>query len=229
MLSAVSHLVSTQYIFTALLLNPLILLHCANTYARHFIPSAIPTLPSTSRFPELERLGWQANAEPWFDVHEKDGLLQWYAGVIVLVQFVAYDRVAHNREEERSVKEAKKERDLRKRRERSGHEKDVHWGKAARMADINGIGYQYLDSALYKSYGSGSAPYSNRTSEGGLAQVLEIVERDNEQRRARLPADGVRKGETSQGGGPAKLMLGEDGNPLLARRTTNQLLAYGLE
>ena len=104
---------TSSYIVPAVLLNPLVVLHAINTYASHYIPSAMRTIVSSSLFPTWEKLGPPGNADPYLDMHKNDTLCWRYTAVMVVVQILAYSKVCDNREIRKLARQAKKEQKMR--------------------------------------------------------------------------------------------------------------------
>jgi hypothetical protein len=94
---------TSSYILPGIVLNPLIVLHGFNTYASHYIPSAIPTVASSSRYKWFEDYGPQGNQIPYFYVHGNDSLCWSYTAVMVVVQVLAYIKIVDDREAQRQI------------------------------------------------------------------------------------------------------------------------------
>jgi len=107
---------TSTYILPAIVLNPLVVLHGFNTFASHWIPSAISTVASQSPHKIIEALGpIPGHADPYLDLHANDHLCWGYTMAMVLLQVIAYGKVSGNRE----IRKERKERKLERERERS--------------------------------------------------------------------------------------------------------------
>lgn len=104
---------TSSYLLPAIVLNPLVLLHGLNTFASHFIPSAISTAASHSPHKWIEFLGPPGNQDPHLDMHANNQLCWRYTILMVFLQVLAYGKVSGNRETRRNIRAARKaERDL---------------------------------------------------------------------------------------------------------------------
>lgn len=102
---------TSSYILPGIVLNPLIVLHGFNTYASHYIPSAIATVASSSRYKWFEDYGSQGNQIPYFYVHSHDSLCWSYTAVMVVVQVLAYIKIVDSREAQRTNPSTEEGRD----------------------------------------------------------------------------------------------------------------------
>lgn len=104
---------TSSYLVPAVFLNPIVILHAINTYASHYIPSAMRTLPSDSLYKGFEMLGPPGNAQPYLDMHKDNALCWKCTALMVVVQVLAYAKVCDNRELRKLAKKAKREQKLR--------------------------------------------------------------------------------------------------------------------
>lgn len=86
-----------------IVLNPILVLHGFNTFASHYIPSAISTAASYSRYKWMENCGPPGNQIPYFYVHTNDGLCWGYTAVMVILQVLAYIKIVDDREAQRKI------------------------------------------------------------------------------------------------------------------------------
>lgn len=89
---------TTSYLLPGIVLNPVLLLHGFNTFASHYIPSAISTVASYSRYKWMEDCGPPGNQIPYFYVHTNDSLCWSYTAVMVVLQVLAYIKIVDDRE-----------------------------------------------------------------------------------------------------------------------------------
>ena len=104
---------TSSYLVPAVFLNPIVILHAINTYASHYIPSAMRSVATSSLFPSFEILGPPGNQAPYLDMHKDDALCWKYTALMVVVQVLAYSKVCDNREIRKLAKKAKREQKLR--------------------------------------------------------------------------------------------------------------------
>lgn len=97
-------LFTTAYLLPGIVLNPVLLLHGFNTFASHFIPSAISTVASYSRYKWMEDCGPPGNQIPYFYVHTNDSLCWSYTAVMVVVQVLTYIKIVDTREIQKQQK-----------------------------------------------------------------------------------------------------------------------------
>lgn len=112
------------YLLPAIVLNPLVVLHSLNTFASHFIPSAMAIAVSRSPHKCFEVLGPPGNHDPYLDIHASDQLCWSYTAVMVVLQVLAYRRVSDNRELRRNISAARKAERERLLRSAEGTEKE---------------------------------------------------------------------------------------------------------
>ncbi|KFY43418.1 hypothetical protein V494_01988 [Pseudogymnoascus sp. VKM F-4513 (FW-928)] len=94
---------TSSYLLPGIVLNPVILLHGFNTYASHYIPSAMSTIASYSRYKWMEDCGPPGNQLPYFYVHTHDSLCWSYTAVIVAVQVLAYIKIVDDRAAQKQI------------------------------------------------------------------------------------------------------------------------------
>lgn len=104
---------TSSYLVPAVFLNPIVILHAINTYASHYIPSAMRAFPSKSLYKGFEMLGPPGNQAPYLDMHQDNVLCLKYTALMVVVQVLAYAKVCDNRELRKLAKKAKREQKLR--------------------------------------------------------------------------------------------------------------------
>jgi hypothetical protein len=101
---------TSNYFLTAMILNPVAILHLINTFCSRMSPT--PHAPSMSKYPWVESLGPPGAMKPYFDVHSNEQLCWGYTFIMVLVQILAYGTVVDNRTRRKGAKDAaRKERE----------------------------------------------------------------------------------------------------------------------
>lgn len=99
---------TSSYLLPGIVLNPVLVLHGFNTFASHYIPSAISTVVSYSRYKWMEDCGPPGNQIPYFYVHNNDSLCWSYTAVMVVLQILAYIKIVDDREAQRQLHLRKK-------------------------------------------------------------------------------------------------------------------------
>jgi hypothetical protein len=99
---------TSNYLVPAIVLNPILMLHGINTFASHFIPSAMaaPAIMSPNKW--ALPLGPPTTIDPYLDMHANDLLCWSYTMIMVILNILAFGRINDNRERRSAAKAAAK-------------------------------------------------------------------------------------------------------------------------
>lgn len=117
-------LFTSSYLLPGIVLNPVLVLHGFNTFASHYIPSAISTVESYSRYKWMEDCGPPGNQIPYFYVHNQNSLCWSYTAVMVVLQVLAYIKIVDNREAQRQLHLRKKAESNKTQRTSKGRDRE---------------------------------------------------------------------------------------------------------